>query len=130
MTAENPALIERRYSGEFQRSDCRTADGLAWLAAKHFQKLQEKDMSKKIISCVWPCLILAMAVSSFGQAPRGAAPPPRPDNAQSLAHIDAAKKIAGTDLTAPFNFFCIPANTRANNVNAPELEPVRIFDNL
>jgi len=94
------------------------------------QKLQEKDMSKKIISCVWPCLILTMAISSFGQAPRGAAPPPRPDNAQSLAHIDAAKKIAGTDLTAPFNFFCIPANTRANNVNAPELEPVKIFDNL
>src|SRR5712691_10276375 len=87
-------------------------------------------MSKKIIGCVWPCLILTMAVSSFGQAPRGAAPPPRPDNAQSLAHIEAAKKIAGTDLTAPFNFFCIPANTRANNTNAPELEPVKIFDNL
>src|SRR5262245_60847524 len=101
-------------------------------------------MSKKIVCCVLPCLILCLTLSVFGQAPagqrgergaaggRGAAPAPRPDNPQSLEHIAAAKKIAGNDafLKYPYDFFCIPANTRANNGNAPELEPVKIFDNL
>jgi len=87
-------------------------------------------MSNKIRTCVLTCLALAVAFTAIGQAQRGAASQPRPDNAQSLAHIEAAKKIAGTDVTAPFNFFCIPANTRANNANAPELEPVKLFDNL
>lgn len=96
-------------------------------------------MSKRIICCVLPCLMLCLTLAAFGQAPpagqaggRGAAPAPRPDNPQSLAHIAAAKKIAGNDqfLKYPYDFFCIPANTRANNGNAPELEPVKIFDNF
>jgi metallo-beta-lactamase class B len=90
-------------------------------------------MSKKIVCCVLPCLVLCLTLTAFGQGGgRGAPPAPRPDNAQSLAHIDAAKKIAGNDafLKYPYDFFCIPANTRANNGNAPELEPVKIFDNL
>jgi metallo-beta-lactamase class B len=87
-------------------------------------------MSKRIICCVLPCLMLLAALSAFAQAPPP--PAPKPDNAQSLAHIAAAKKIAGNDayLAYPYNFFCIPANTRANNGSAPELEPVKIFDNL
>lgn len=98
-------------------------------------------MAKKIIVYVLPCLMLAAALSSLVLAQatgpagpqaggRGAAPAPRPDNAQSLARVEAARKTAGTDVTPPFNFFCIPANTRANNANAPELEPVKLFDNL
>jgi metallo-beta-lactamase class B len=83
-------------------------------------------------------MMLYAALTVFAQDPagqaggRGAAPAPRPDNPQSLQHIAAAKKIAGNDpfLTYPYNFFCIPANTRANNSSAPELEPVKIFDNL
>jgi len=78
-------------------------------------------------------LVFCAAVAVHAQrGERGAAPAPKPDNAQSLAHIEAAKKLAGGDafLTKPYDFFCIPANTRANNVNAPELEPVRIFDNV
>ena len=75
-----------------------------------------------------------MSQTGFGQGrgERAAAPAPRPDNAQSRAHIDAAKKLAGSDafLTKPYDFFCIPANTRANNPNAPELEPVKLFDNV
>lgn len=87
-------------------------------------------MSRKVICCVLTCLMLCGIVSAFGQAPPP--PAPKPDNAQSLAHIAAAKKIAGNDqyLMYPYNFFCIPANTRANNSQAPELEPVKIFDNL
>ena len=90
-------------------------------------------MSKTIIFPIVPCSMLCMALAIFGQGGgRGAVPALKPDNPQSLAHIDAAKKMAGNDafLAKPYNFFCIPANTRANNANAPELEPVKLFDNV
>jgi len=56
----------------------------------------------------------------------------RPDNPQSLAHIEAAKKLAGDDawLKAPFNFYCVAGNARGNSTTAPALEPVKLFDNL
>ena len=62
----------------------------------------------------------------------GAAAAPRPDNPQSLAHVDAAKKLAGNDqwLLSPYNFYCVAGGARPNNANAPELEPVRLFDNV
>jgi metallo-beta-lactamase class B len=91
-------------------------------------------MSKNIIFCVLPCLILCATIGALGQGQGAAptAPAPKPENAQSLARIEAAKKIAGNDklLAYTYNSFCIPANIRANNGNAPELEPVKIFDNL
>src|SRR4051812_19783709 len=57
---------------------------------------------------------------------------PRPDNPRSLRHIDAARQLAGSDpfLENPFDFFCVAGNARGNNVNAPELEPMKIFDNV
>lgn len=63
---------------------------------------------------------------------RGAAAAPRPDTPQSWARIDAAKKIAGSDpwLLSPYNFYCVAGGARPNNANAPELEPVRLFDNV
>src|SRR5262249_4413069 len=87
-------------------------------------------MNKAIIFSLAVCLMLCFTLVASAQAPAPAAP--KPDNAQSRLHIDAAKKIAGNDafLMNPYNFFCIPANTRANNANAPELEPVKIFDNV
>jgi len=56
----------------------------------------------------------------------------RPDNAQSLAHVDAAMKLAGDDawLKGPFNFYCVAGNARGNSPAAPALEPVKLFDNL
>jgi hypothetical protein len=71
-------------------------------------------------------------VAATARAQRGALQPPRPDNAQSLAHIDAAKKIAGNDafLANPFNFFCVSGNARAQYNNAPDLEPTKLFDNV
>ena len=52
-----------------------------------------------------------------------------PDNPQSLAHIEAAKKNAGDDpvLQKAYNFFCT-----VNDINAPqpEQEAVKVFDNL
>src|SRR5690606_22811836 len=51
-------------------------------------------------------------------------------DAQVAAHIDNARRLAGTDLTAPFDFFCVPGNARPNDFSAPPLEPVKLFDNL
>lgn len=97
-------------------------------------------MSKRIILSVMPCLTLCLTLAAIGQdrggagqrVGRGAPPAPRPDNPQSLAHIEAAKKLAGNDafLANPYNFFCVPANARANNANAPELEPIKLFDDV
>ena len=81
--------------------------------------------------------ILLAAVTLTGvvgaQAPgRGAAAAPKPDTPQSLTHIEAAKKLAGTDpwLLSPYTFYCVAGNGRGNNPSAPELEPVRLFDNV
>src|SRR5215831_13478188 len=56
----------------------------------------------------------------------------RPDNAQSLAHVDAAKKLAGNDewLQGPLNFYCVAGKARPNDTKAPAMEPVKLFDNL
>ena len=56
----------------------------------------------------------------------------RPDNAQSLAHVEAAKKLAGDDawLKGPFNFYCVAGNARPNSTTAPAMEPAKLFDNL
>jgi len=82
-------------------------------------------------------VILLVAVTLTGvvraQAPgRGAAAAPKPDTPQSLAHIEAAKKLAGTDpwLLSPYTFYCVAGNGRGNSPSAPELEPVKLFDNV
>src|SRR6516162_3736746 len=71
-----------------------------------------------------PVLVLAGLLATGQSA--------RPDNPQSLAHIDAAKKLAGDDawLKAPFSFYCVAGNARGNSPSAPALEPVKLFDNL
>src|SRR5436190_548726 len=73
------------------------------------------------------------AVTVYAQrGERGAPQAPRPDNAQSLAHLDAAKKLAGNDpfLANPYDFFCVAGNARAQNNNAPDLDAVKLFDNV
>ncbi len=86
-------------------------------------------LNKKTLFVV-ACLMLGMAVVVFGQ--QRAPIPQKPDNPQSLVHVDAAKKLVGNDpfLTRPFNFYCIPGNARANSQTAPDLEPIKIFDNV
>jgi len=75
---------------------------------------------------------IAVLTVSAVYAQRGAPQPSRPDNEQSLSHVTAARKLAGDDafLAVPLNFYCVPGNARAQNNNAPDLEPVRLFDNL
>jgi len=70
-------------------------------------------------------LLALAAVLTMGQTAR-------PDNSQSLAHVDAAKKLAGSDewLQGPFNFYCVAGKARPNNTKAPAMEPVKLFDNL
>ena len=72
-----------------------------------------------------PILILFLALLATGQSPR-------PDNPQSLAHVEAARKLAGDDawLKGPFNFYCVAGNARPNSATAPLMEPVKLFDNL
>jgi metallo-beta-lactamase class B len=69
---------------------------------------------------------------SAQRGPGGRGGPARPDNPQSLAHIEAARELAGDDplLAHPFQFFCVAGNARAQNNNAPDLEPVKLFDNV
>jgi metallo-beta-lactamase class B len=50
--------------------------------------------------------------------------------ARAALHVENARQLAGTDLGAPFEFFCVPGNARPNNFSAPPLTPVRLFDNL
>lgn len=75
-----------------------------------------------------PLLVLTAATSAvaLAQTQRAA------DTPQSRAHIAAAEKLAGNDpfLRSPYNFFCVAGGARPNNANAPELEPVKLFDNL
>ena len=80
-----------------------------------------------------PAGILLMCIfAGHIVAQRGGPQPNRPDNPQSLAHIAAAKRAAGDDtfLAYPYNFFCVAGNARAQNNNAPDLEPTRLFDNV
>jgi metallo-beta-lactamase class B len=49
--------------------------------------------------------------------------------AQGNEHIDAAKRIAGTEWAAAANYFCSEAPT-PNQPNDPAHDPVRVFDNL
>ncbi|HEX5000086.1 MAG TPA: MBL fold metallo-hydrolase [Terriglobia bacterium] len=87
-------------------------------------------MSRQVGFCLFFGLILSGSLAIFAQ--RGAPQANRPDNPQSLAHIGAAKMLAGDDafLAYPFNFFCVAGNARAQNNNAPDLEPTKLFDNV
>jgi len=51
-------------------------------------------------------------------------------DAEIARHIENARELAGADVTAPFEFFCVPGNARPNSREAPALQPVRLFDNL
>jgi len=50
--------------------------------------------------------------------------------ARIAEHIEVARQLAGTDVTAPFEFFCVAGNARPNNPAAPALAPAKLFDNL
>ena len=93
-------------------------------------RLKGGGLVSKTFIVGFQCLMFLTAISLFAQ--RGAPQAPRPDNVQSLEHINAAKKLAADDsfLANPNNFFCVAGNARAQNNNAPDLDPVKLFDNV
>lgn len=78
-------------------------------------------------------LVAAAAVFSFpvvGVRAQSTDADPASVEARAATHIENARRLAGTELTAPFEFFCVPGNARPNDFSAPPLEPVKLFDNL
>jgi len=91
-------------------------------------------MSKKIIAGIVPCAMLTAALCAYAQEGRGGRAGATnladfPDNPQSVAHKDAAKKMAGDDpvLNRVWTFFCT-----VNDINKPglDLEGMKVFENL
>lgn len=70
---------------------------------------------------------LFLAASASAQAPTQLS---SADEARIAEHIEAARQLSGTDVTAPFEFFCVEGNARPNSPTAPPLEPAKLFDNL
>ena len=52
----------------------------------------------------------------------------KPDSTEVLAHVEKAKKIAGSTWSAEARFFCLVP--RPNSSSDPLIEPTKIFDNL
>lgn len=71
--------------------------------------------------------VLLIALCVTGALAQDAA---NPSAADAEAHVREARRLAGTDVTAPFDFFCVPGNARPNDFAAPPLKPVQLFDNL
>lgn len=84
-------------------------------------------MTKRGTKSLVPVATLLLACGAAAQPPAAAS---LPVTAESQAHVEAARAVAGSDLTVPFEFFCVPGNARPNNFSAPPLTPVKLFDNL
>ena len=92
-------------------------------------------MDSRIVTCIVPGLVLAASLCApldalAQEGGRGkAAQSERIENPQSLAHIDAAKKLAGDDpqLGIVWKFFCTVRD--ANQLGA-DIEATKVFDNL
>jgi metallo-beta-lactamase class B len=70
----------------------------------------------------WTTLVAAQA-----PLPQPAAASDRPQIRQRL---DALRSTAGSEWAETFDFFCAVNPNRANRADDPEIEPVRVFDNL
>jgi metallo-beta-lactamase class B len=82
----------------------------------------------RIFSCLYAAAAATIAAAPFAVARAQSAA--ESAEARAAAHVENARRLAGSDLAAPFDFFCVPGNARANNFSAPPLKPVRLFDNL
>jgi len=80
-------------------------------------------MQRTIASFLIALLLVSRAFAQEGAGASAA-------EAEAAMHVENARQLAGTDVTAPFEFFCVPGNARPNDFSAPPLEPVRLFDNL
>jgi metallo-beta-lactamase class B len=78
----------------------------------------------------WRAACASYAVAVFCVANPNGATQAQDQAAAVAAHLDRARQLAGTELTATFEFFCVPGNARPNDFSAPPLEPVQLFDNV
>jgi len=114
------------------RDRCRAA-GLYEADPPAILAQKENAMFKKVGRVRWlltQVLIVgsALLLLTIAQAQEAAAPV-KPDTAPEVkSHLDAAKKLAGTEWIPAINFFCVAP--RANASDDPLLEPVKIFDNV
>ncbi len=83
-------------------------------------------MGRRRFGCVVAAATIAAVpfVAAHSQSTEASA------EARAAMHDENARQLAGADLAAPFDFFCVPGNARPNNFSAPPLKPVRLFDNL
>jgi len=77
---------------------------------------------------VLPCLFLCALAPASLMAQQKAADESKPDTPEITKHVEAAKKIAGTEWAAAANFFCL--NPHPNKADDPLFEPTKIFDNV
>lgn len=87
--------------------------------------MHRKRRSLCVVAAATIAAIPLAAVRAQSSAADGASA-----EARAAAHVENARRLAGTDLPAPFDFFCVPGKARANNFSAPPMKPVRLFDNL
>lgn len=78
----------------------------------------------------WRAARASCAAAIIGLALPAVSPQAQDVAAEAAAHRNRARQLAGTELMATFDFFCVPGNARANDFSAPPLEPVQIFDNV
>src|SRR5579872_1725299 len=76
------------------------------------------------------CGLLAAALApAFLIAQEKAPAELKPDAPEVTKHVEAAKKIAGTEWAAEVAFFCRPM-PYANKPDDPEFAPTKLFDNV
>ena len=104
------------------------SDPPVYLRFSEKAKKENQGMSNRITALVFPCLMLCAWFFAFGIAAvgqeggrgkkggRGANISDLPDNDQSRAHIDAARKLAGDDpvLMKTWTFFCTAERCAGN----------------
>jgi metallo-beta-lactamase class B len=78
--------------------------------------------------------VLVGAAATCATLAAAQAPPPQPaaasDPPQIRQRLDALRTTAGSEWAETFDFFCAANPNRANRADDPEIEPVRVFDNL
>jgi metallo-beta-lactamase class B len=93
-------------------------------AVRHLDKIRSTHCA---FAPIGPLLAVLLVTSAEAQP---SAAPDAAEAARIAQHIEAAGRLAGADVTAPFEFFCVEGNARPNDPAAPALEPAKVFDNL
>lgn len=72
------------------------------------------------LTCVTALLAARIALGQFNS--------PRADSPQVKERLEQARKIAGTQWAAAYQFFCV--DPHGNSADDPPIEPTKIFDNV